>query len=143
MTPRARPRAPAALQYFDRIGGDRFGGDRIGWERVRRHNHDLAVWAMQTLVEQWSVESLSPLDGSMLASMAAIPVPAQVQKRFASEVALQAHLYDVHRIEIPVIDWKGRWHVRVSCHLHTTPDLIERLGVVVRLLADGGDVHVA
>ena len=130
--------APAALQYFDR-----FGGDRIGWERVRRHNHDLAVWAMQTLVEQWSVESLSPLDGSMLASMAAIPVPAQVQKRFASEVALQAHLYDVHRIEIPVIDWKGRWHVRVSCHLHTTPDLIERLGVVVRLLADGGDVHVA
>jgi hypothetical protein len=98
---------------------------------------------MQTLVEQWSVESLSPLDGSMLASMAAIPVPAQVQKRFASEVALQAHLYDVHRIEIPVIDWKGRWHVRVSCHLHTTPDLIERLGVVVRLLADGSDVHVA
>jgi isopenicillin-N epimerase len=135
--------APAALQYFDRIGGDRFGGDRIGWERVRRHNHDLAVWAMQTLVEQWSVESLSPLDGSMLASMAAIPVPAQVQQRFASEVALQAHLYDVHRIEIPVIDWKGRWHVRVSCHLHTTPDLIERLGVVVRSLADGGDVHVA
>ena len=145
--------APAALQYLERIGGTRIGGTGVagegvcdegsGWERVRRHNHNLAVWAMQTLVEQWSVESLSPLDGSMLASMAAIPVPAQVQKRFASEVALQAHLYDVHRIEIPVIDWKGRWHVRVSCHLHTTPDLIERLGVVVRSLVDGGDVHVA
>lgn len=150
--------APAALQYLERIGGTRIGGTGVakegvaregvagegsGWERVRRHNHNLAVWAMQTLVEQWSVESLSPLDGSMLASMAAIPVPAQVQERFASEVALQAHLYDVHRIEIPVIDWKGRWHVRVSCHLHTTPDLIERLGVVVRSLADGGDVHVA
>jgi len=135
--------APAALQYFDRFGGDRIGGDRIGWERVRRHNHDLAVWAMQTLVEAWSVKPLSPLDGSMLASMAAIPVPAQVQQRFASEVALQAHLYDVHRIEIPVIDWKGRWHVRVSCHLHTTPDLIERLGSVVRSLADGGKLHVA
>lgn len=145
--------APAALQYLERIGGTGVAGEGVagegvcdegsGWERVRRHNHDLAVWAMQTLVEQWSVESLSPLDGSMLASMAAIPVPAQVQKRFASEVALQAHLYDVHRIEIPVIDWKGRWHVRVSCHLHTTPDLIERLGVVVRSLVDGGDVHVA
>lgn len=145
--------APAALQYLERIGGTGVAGEGVagegvcdegsGWERVRRHNHNLAVWAMQTLVEQWSVESLSPLDGSMLASMAAIPVPAQVQKRFASEVALQAHLYDVHRIEIPVIDWKGRWHVRVSCHLHTTPDLIERLGVVVRSLVDGGDVHVA
>jgi hypothetical protein len=31
-----------------------------------------------------------------------------------------------------VIDWKGRWHVRVSCHLHTTPDLLERLDEGVR-----------
>jgi len=135
--------APAALQFFERRFEDVRGGERSAWERVRRHNHDLAVWSMQTLVEQWAVEPLSPLDGSMLASMAAIPVPTRVQRRFSSEVALQAHLYDVHRIEIPVIDWKGRWHVRVSCHLHTTPDLIERLGTVVRALADGGESHVA
>lgn len=116
--------APTALRYFE----------RFGWEHVRRHNHELATWAMRHLVDRWSVESLSPLDGSMLASMAAIRVPDRVQQRFESEVALQAHLYEAHRIEIPVINWKGRWHVRVSCHLHTTPDLIERLGDVVRSL---------
>jgi hypothetical protein len=44
---------------------------------------------------------------------------------------LQAKLYDQHRIEIPVIDWKGRWHVRVSCHLHTRPEDVARLSSVV------------
>jgi len=58
--------------------------------------------------------------------------PAQtVQPRFASAPELQAHLYNAHRIEIPVIDWKGAWHIRVSCHLHTTPALVERLAEVV------------
>lgn len=117
--------APAALKYFE----------RFGWERVRRRNHELATWAMRHLVDRWSVESLSPLDGSMLASMAAIRVPDRIQPLFESEAALQAHLYHVHRIEVPIINWKGRWHVRVSCHLHTTPDLIERLGDVVHSLS--------
>jgi hypothetical protein len=57
--------------------------------------------------------------------------PSQVCAKFESVTALQAHLYDAHRIEIPVIDWKGRWHVRTSCHLHTTPALFEKLAEVV------------
>ncbi len=117
--------APAALRFFD----------RFGWDAVRAHNHALAVWTQQFLTQAWGVEPLCPLDGSMLASMAPVALPAAVQARFASEEALQAHLYDAHRIEIPVINWKGRWHVRVSCHLHTTPALIERLREVVSGLA--------
>lgn len=117
--------APAALRFFD----------RFGWDAVRAHNHALAVWTQQFLTQAWGVEPLCPLDGSMLASMAPVALPAAVQARFASEEALQAHLYDAHRIEIPVINWKGHWHVRVSCHLHTTPALIERLCEVVSGLA--------
>jgi hypothetical protein len=67
----------------------------------------------------------------MLASMAAVRLPQGVQQHFASPAALQAHLYDAHRIEIPIIDWKGPWHARVSCHLHTSPQLVERLADVV------------
>ena len=118
--------APIAIDFFA----------RFGWERVRAHNHALACWSQRFLCARWQVEPLSPLEGSMLASMAAVRLPDGVQDRFASATALQAELYDRHRIELPVIDWKGRWHCRVSCHLHTAPALLERLADVVLGLRD-------
>lgn len=118
--------APIAIDFFA----------QFGWERVRAHNHALACWSQRFLCARWQVEPLSPLEGSMLASMAAVRLPDGVQDRFASATALQAELYDRHRIELPVIDWKGRWHCRVSCHLHTAPALLERLADVVLGLRD-------
>ncbi|RLS92527.1 MAG: aminotransferase class V-fold PLP-dependent enzyme [Planctomycetota bacterium] len=115
---------PAALAFFE----------RFGWDNVRAHNHAMATWTQLFLCETWSATPLSPLDGSMLASMAAVRIPAATQARFASPELLQACLYDMHRIEIPVIDWKGAWHVRVSCHLHTTPAMVERLACVILAL---------
>ncbi len=112
---------PNAIEFFE----------RFGWDRVRDHNHALAVWSQQMLCRAWDVAPLSPLDGSMLASMAAVSLPEGVQSRFESPAALQATLYNAHRIEIPVIDWKGAWHIRISCHLHTTPKDAERLAEVV------------
>ncbi len=113
--------APAAIDFFA----------RFGWDKVRAHNHQLAVWSQRFLCDTWQVAPLSPIDGSMLASMAAVKLPAGVQPLFESATALQAHLYDQHRIEIPIIDWHGTWHARVSCHLHTSPALVERLSAVV------------
>ena len=118
---------PDALSFFD----------RLGWDAVRRRNHAMAAWAQRELCSRWQVEPVSPLDGSMLAAMAAVRLPREAEKRFESVVSLQAALYDRHRIEIPVIDWKGRWHVRISCHLHTTPDLVARLDEGVRALLGG------
>ena len=119
--------APFAIDFFA----------RFGWDRVRAHNHALACWSQRFLCTRWHVEPLSPLDGSMLASMAAVRLPDGLQERFPSAPALQAELYDRHRIELPIIDWKGRWHCRVSCHLHTTPALVERLSDVVLGLREG------
>ncbi|MFZ9880488.1 MAG: aminotransferase class V-fold PLP-dependent enzyme [Phycisphaerales bacterium] len=117
--------APAAIGFFE----------RFGWSEVRRHNHAMATWVQAFLSDAWGVPPLTPIDGSMLASMAIAQVPPAVQRRFDSVEALQAHLYDAHRIELPVIDWHGAWHMRVSCHLHTRPALVERLAEVVRSLA--------
>ena len=113
--------APIAIDFFE----------RLGWSRVRAHNHAMACWSQRFLCARWQVEPISPLDGSMLASMAAVRLPDGVQPRFAAPAELQAELYDRHRIEIPIIDWKEHWHCRVSCHLHTTPDLVDRLAGVV------------
>jgi isopenicillin-N epimerase len=41
--------------------------------------------------------------------------------------ALQAALWERHRIEVPVLEWQGRRLIRVSCHLYTSEDEIERL----------------
>lgn len=119
--------APDALAFFA----------RFGWPRVRAHNHAMATWTQSWLSNLWGTQPLSPLDGSMLASMAAVAVPEALEKRFASVAALQAHLYEHDRIELPVIDWHGRWHVRVSCHLHTAPWMVERLGEAIERLARG------
>ena len=113
---------PAAIEYFE----------RAGWPAVRRRNHAMAAWSQRELCARWRVEPLSPLDGSMLASMAAVRIPEGGEARFESPAALQAALYDRERVEIPVIDWNGRWHIRVSCHLHTAPELIARLDAAMR-----------
>jgi len=114
--------APAALRFFA----------RFGWSGVRARNQALAAWAQAALCDLWREEPISPLDGSMLASMAAIRVPEGVARLHASAAEMQAWLYGSHRIEIPVIDWGGRLHVRVSAHLHTRPEDILRLGDVIR-----------
>lgn len=106
----------------------------LGWERIRSRNHALAAWAQRWLCERWSVEPVSPVDGSMIASMAAVRLPEGAERRFETPAALQAALYGKARVEIPVIDWKGRWHVRVSCHLHTDQAAVERLEEAVRVV---------
>src|SRR5436305_13112546 len=47
----------------------------MGWDRVRTHNHQMAAWAHQMLTGRWDVEPISPLDGSLLGSLATVALP--------------------------------------------------------------------
>ena len=116
--------SPGAIAFFE----------RFGWPAVRRRNHAMATWAQRELCRAWDVAPLSPLDGSMLASMATVPVPASVRARFATVPEFEAALH-ARRLELPVIDFAGAWHIRVSCHLHTSPAMIDRLGGEMLALA--------
>jgi isopenicillin-N epimerase len=108
-----------ALAYFAQFGHD----------CVMRHNHELATWAQAMLCERWGVEPLSPLDGSMIGSMATVRLPGEaiLRQRFETTSPLKSRLYDDHRIEIPLIDWNGHWHVRLSCHMYNRPEQYELL----------------
>ena len=86
------------------------------------------------LTRRWGVEPSTPADGSMLASMATIEVPAEARKRFASFTDLQSRLYNDHRIEVPVIEWDGRWWIRASCQVYNTAGQYERLAEAVMTL---------
>lgn len=117
--------SPAAIAFFD----------RYGWNAVRAHNHALARWAQATLAARWNTPLLTPSDGSMLASMAPVRLPASIVARYARADAFQAWLYAEERIEVPIIEWKGAWHARVSCHLHVRPEDVLRLAEAVSRIA--------
>jgi isopenicillin-N epimerase len=70
---------PCALDYFA----------RVGWSALRRRNHEMAAWSQRELCDRWQVEPLSPLDGSMLASMAAVRIPEGGESKFESPAAFR------------------------------------------------------
>lgn len=111
---------------------------RFGWDRVRRHNHELAVWTQALLCERWSVEPITPADGSMIGSMTTVPLP-EGARRYGSVVDFQAALLERHHIEVPIIDWDHRWFVRASCQIYNTPPQYERLAEAVLEVVGGSD----
>jgi isopenicillin-N epimerase len=110
-------------------------GRRCGWPAIRRHNHALAIAAQAMLAARWQVETLTPLDGSMLGSMAAIPLPPAVAARFGDAEAVQAELRRRGGIEVPVIPWTGGLLVRISAAPYNRPWQYEHLAACVESLA--------
>ncbi|MCZ6837027.1 MAG: aminotransferase class V-fold PLP-dependent enzyme [Planctomycetota bacterium] len=108
----------------------------IGWSRVRAHNHALAHWARHLLSEKWNVELTSPEDGSMIGSMATMPVPEALYRAYDDAEQLRDVLYYEHRIEVPVMEWNERWWLRVSCQMYNTPDDYQKLGDVLTRLVE-------
>lgn len=107
----------------------------VGWRRIREHNHALATWAHAMLVERLGAEPMSPLDGSLLGSMAVVEVPKRLAERFTRPEDLQKAIFDQHAIELPVIDWGGRRFVRVSAMVHNRPPQYDRLAEAILSMA--------
>lgn len=117
---------PEAIDFFA----------EFGWERVRRHNHERAVEVQRMLCDAWGVEPITPRDGSLLGSMAAVPTPEGVRRRFESRPALLRTLYDDFGIEIPPTEVGDRWLLRASCQVYNEPSEYERLAHAVHTLAE-------
>ena len=108
-----------------------FGEQMFGWDALRKANHDLTVWAHELLCAAWGVEPISPLDGSMIGSIASVPVPASIRARFNEPEELMAKLYDQYRIEVPVMLWNDLWYLRVSAQAFNEPSEYEALAEAV------------
>jgi isopenicillin-N epimerase len=107
---------PAALGFLK----------QLGMARVIEHNHRLACWAHQLLVNGLGIEPATPLDGSCLTCMASIRLPDAL-RRFGRVEDLQADLRARERIEVPVMEWDGAWWLRVSAAIHNLPEHYEVL----------------
>ena len=98
----------------------------LGLEKVMAHNHQLAAWAQQFLTQRWNVGPMSPIDGSLLGSMATVALPGSLAQ-MKDTSALQQRLYDEFGLEQPFVGWAGRTLLRVSCHVYNTPPDYEKL----------------
>ncbi|NJK31823.1 MAG: hypothetical protein HC927_05040 [Deltaproteobacteria bacterium] len=118
--------AGEAIAFMDRFGG---------WEVVRRRNHELTTRMHARLCERFGVEPISPLDGSMLGSMATIRLPDRLQGRGQTAEAVQAEILGRFRVEVPILDFAGVRYLRISCHVHNDVEDYERLAEAIEQLA--------
>ncbi len=118
--------APAALAFLA----------DLGWDRVLDHNHRLAAWAHGRLTAAWGVEPISPPDGSLLGSTAAVRLPGRLAMLDgAGLAAMQQRLHDEFRVEVPLVGWPGGNLLRVSCQVYNEPADYDRLADVITAVA--------
>jgi isopenicillin-N epimerase len=104
----------------------------LGWEKVMRHNHQMAVWAQAMLCKRWGVEPISPIDGSMLGSMATVRLPGRLAGLSEPDaMALQQRFYTEFKVEVPIMQWGGKCFVRPCCQVYNEPHDYERLADMV------------
>jgi isopenicillin-N epimerase len=120
--------APEAIAFMDRFGG---------WDVVRRRNHALATAMQAMLCERLGARPISPLDGSMLGSMATVRLPDSLQPSADARTPeqVQAELLARDQIELPILDFGGVRYLRVSCHVYNEEPEYERLADAVLKMA--------
>jgi isopenicillin-N epimerase len=92
------------------------------WPLVRARCHELARYARQTIGELFpGLEPVCVDSPTWYAQMATIPLPP------CDPAALKVRLYDEHRIEVPIVTWRGRQFVRVSVQAYNTREDVDAL----------------
>lgn len=110
---------PAAIRFLERFGVEHF----------RETTHELAREARRMLESVTGNVALVPDSPDWYGSMITVPLPSNGPQRSQPNAMdpLQSALWDRYRIEVPVVDWHGRRHIRVSCHLYNKQDELDRL----------------
>lgn len=108
--------------------------ESVGVERFRSETHALAQRARQRLMEVAGAEPLTPDSREWYGSMVTLRLPQLPPSEAwpGKPHPLQTFLWEQHRIEAPVFQWKQAVHLRVSCHLYNSAEDIELLGEAVR-----------
>ena len=89
------------------------------------------------LLDRFGVDPISPIDGTMIGSMATIPLPRILEahpKRSTIE-ELNARLYNEHGVEVPVMELDGTWFVRISAQVYNELEDYHRLADAIDVLA--------
>jgi isopenicillin-N epimerase len=108
---------PAAINFFA----------NFSWEKLDQRNHDLACYARRCLCDL-GCTALTPEGREWFGWMVSVALP----QHFKCGGTLQHRLWEKYRIEIPIFEFEDRYLLRVSCHLYTATNDIDRLVRAVR-----------
>ena len=122
--PAAYLAVPEAIRFLQSVGLDRF----------RDQCHTLAQYAGQQLTTR--CEAIPLAKDNEFGTMLTLELPRlkRVEQQPGMPHPLQGQLATEFGIEIPVVEWQDRMHIRVSCHLYNTPQQIDRLVEVLERL---------
>ncbi|HEY2413034.1 MAG TPA: aminotransferase class V-fold PLP-dependent enzyme [Pirellulaceae bacterium] len=116
---------PAAIDFLE----------NIGLEAFRARTHWLAQYARRKLTDIFQLEPIVPDDPAWYGSMAHVPLsPTTTNETCAVANPLQHTIWKRFGIEVPIVDFAGRRYIRVSCHLYTDTQQIDRLAIGLKEL---------
>ncbi len=108
---------PETLDAFEALGPD----------EVRRSNHHLVREGRERIARALGVTLPHPDDPALYGPMAAIPFPSGGEASPERLAALNRHLYETHRIEVPFTAYDARIWLRISGQVYNHPADFERL----------------
>jgi isopenicillin-N epimerase len=127
--PSAYLAVPAAIEFLE----------QIGLERFRARTHWLARYARRKICELTQLEPIIPDDVAWYGSMAHVPLCATTTNETCAVAnPLQHTIWQRYGIEVPIVDFRGRRYIRVSCHLYNDSTQIDRLVIALQELRDEG-----
>lgn len=97
------------------------------WDTVRLRCHQLAADTRRRLTALTGLEPLQTSD-DWFGQMVTLPLPP------CDADALKRRLYDDYRIEVPIVVWRGKPHIRLSYQAYNTPSDTDRLLDALRAL---------
>jgi isopenicillin-N epimerase len=110
--PAAYLSVPAAIQFMD----------DHRWDRVRQACHILLRQTIQRICALAQTVPAYPVDSDLYLQMGIAPLPTHIDPG-----TLKKRLYDEYRVEIPVVEWQGRKHLRISVQAYNTPEDLDAL----------------
>lgn len=91
------------------------------WEAVQRECHELARYARARISELTGLEPLSPDSVMWYAQMVTVPLPP------CDPAAVKRRLYEEYHVEVPLVVWKDRPHIRVSIQAYNVQQDVDTL----------------
>ena len=85
------------------------------------------------------LEPIVPDDSTWYGSMAHVPLSTTTTNETCAVAnPLQHTIWQRYGIEVPIVDFRGRRYIRVSCHLYNDTSQIDRLVVALKGLLEEG-----
>jgi len=103
-------------------------GTRFGWPQIRAHNNALCAAMAARLAASFGTEILGPPEAR--AHLAAIRLPLGGTCDEKRALALLAKLYDVARVQAPIMAFENALWVRVSAQIYNVAADADRLAGV-------------